>query len=85
MHTKSDLQSAHVVDLPRKCQASESVDRGVGDPKPLLVVVLDRQRVGREGHSALVELTTPTTVTRIITARNENEPDERGLISGCRV
>ena len=43
MHTKSDLEPSHVVDLSGECQASESVDRGVGDPEPLLVVVLDRE------------------------------------------
>ena len=29
--------------------------------------------------------TTPITVIRIITAKNENDPDERGFISGCLV
>ncbi len=29
--------------------------------------------------------TTPITVIRIIAAKNENDPPERGLISGCLV
>ena len=43
MHTKCDLQTSHIVDLAGECQASENVNDGVGDPEPLLVVVLDRE------------------------------------------
>ncbi len=38
------------------------------------------------GKKTLVfQHTTPITVIRIIAAKNENDPPERGLISGCLV
>jgi len=59
-------------------------------PKPLFIIILLKRRKKNNGNisqefSLSFKHTTPITVIRIITAKNENEPDERGFISGCLV
>jgi hypothetical protein len=50
--------------------------------------IVRRNTIGKKENESLkssFKRTTPTTVIRIITAKNENDPAERGLISGCLV
>jgi hypothetical protein len=39
----------------------------------------------KTNEALFLKHTTPITVIRIIAAKNENEPAERGFISGCLV
>jgi hypothetical protein len=61
----------------------------IDNPKGLLIVVLETNEEYSENeylkNKQTNKRTTPITVTRIISARNENEFDERGFMSACRV
>jgi hypothetical protein len=57
-------------------------------PKPLFIIILFKRKqenYSQKNEVLFVKHTTPITVIRIIAAKNENEPDERGFISGCLV
>jgi len=44
-----------------------------------------RELFAKTNEALFLKHTTPITVIRIIAAKNENEPAERGFISGCLV
>ena len=83
MNIVRHFHATHVIDFTGEGKTENDMGDAIRNPEPLLVEVLQTRRRDQSKSEARRWPTTPTTLIRIIKARNANAPDERGLMSGC--